>query len=98
MLNWFLQTRTIKTEEGSEDQEMAVRTKVGEALVKITKELGEVTPKYKNLLLNSFFSAANDPDHLVRASSLSNMGKLYLHLNRREIASCHQFQERLLKI
>ena len=57
---------------------MAVRTKVGEALVKITKELGEVTPKYKNLLLNSFFSAANDPDHLVRASSLSNMGKFYL--------------------
>ena len=55
---------------------MAVRTKVGEALVKITKELGEITPKYKNLLLNSFFSAANDPDHLVRASSLSNMGKL----------------------
>ena len=73
----MVQTRTIKTEEGGEDEEMAVRTKVGEALVKITKELGEITPKYKNLLLNSFFSAANDPDHLVRASSLSNIGKFY---------------------
>ena len=71
----MVQTRTIKTEEGGEDEAMAVRTKVGEALVKITKDLGEITPKYKNLLLNSFFSAANDPDHLVRASSLSNMGR-----------------------
>merc|ERR1719471_2437215 len=76
----MVQTRTIKTEEGGEDEEMAVRTKVGEALVKITKELGEVTPKYKNLLLNSFFSAANDPDHLVRASSLSNMGEVVKNL------------------
>ena len=55
---------------------MAVRTKVGEALVKITKDLGEMTPKYTNLLLNAFFSTANDTDPLVRASGLSNMGKL----------------------
>merc|ERR1740116_243405 len=76
----MVQTRTIKTEEGGEDEEMAVRTKVGEALVKITKDLGEITPKYKNLLLNSFFSAANDPDQLVRASGLSNMGEVVKNL------------------
>ena len=73
----MVQSRTVKVEEGAEDDMMAVRTKVGEALVKITRDLGELTPKYKNLLLNSFFSAANDPDHLVRASSLSNMGKIF---------------------
>ena len=61
---------------GSEDEVMAVRTKVGEALVKITRDLGELTPHYKNLLLNAFFSAGmNDPDPLVRASSLSKMGE-----------------------
>ena len=43
---------------------MSARTKVGEALIKITKELWEVTPKHNNLLLNSFFSAVNDPDHV----------------------------------
>ena len=59
---------------------MTVRTKIGEALVKITKDLGEMTPKYKNLLLNSFFSTANDPDPLVRASGLSNLGEVCTNL------------------
>merc|ERR1719270_1496875 len=76
----MVQSRIVKVEEGAEDDMMAVRTKVGEALVKITRDLGELTPKYKNLLLNSFFSAANDPDHLVRASSLSNMGEVCKNL------------------
>ena len=61
--------------EGSEDEVMAVKTKVGEALVKITQDLSELTPHYKNLLLNAFFSAGNDPDPLVRVSSLSNIGE-----------------------
>lgn len=75
----LVQERKIKQEEG-DDKEMAIRTKVGEALVRITKELGEVTPKYKNLLLNALFSAANDQDPLVRASSLSNMGEVCKNL------------------
>jgi len=75
----LVQDRNIKQEEG-EDKVMAIRTKVGEALVRITKELGEVTPKYKNLLLNALFSAANDQDPLVRASSLSNMGEVCKNL------------------
>ena len=70
-----VQDRKLDSEQ-SEDAAMAIRTKVGEALVKITKELGDITPKYKNLLLNSFFAAGNDPDPLVRASSLSNLGKI----------------------
>jgi len=76
----LVQERKIKQEEEGEDQAMAIRTKVGEALVKITRELGEVTPKYKNILLNCFFSAANDADPLVRASSLSNMGEVCKNL------------------
>jgi len=58
------------------DQAVEVRTKIGEALARATKELADVTPKYKNLLLNAFFSAASDPEDLVRASSLSNLGEV----------------------
>jgi len=79
----LVQDRKIKQEveaDENQDQVMAIRTRVGEALVKITRELGEVTPKYKNTLLNCFFSAANDPDPLVRASSLSNMGEVCKNL------------------
>jgi len=65
-----------KSEEDEEEEEVKIRTKVGEALVQITRELGEVAPKYKTLLLNSFFSVANDPDSLVRASGLSLLGEI----------------------
>jgi len=58
------------------DQAVEARTKIGEALARATKELADVTPKYKNLLLNAFFSAASDPEELVRASSLSNLGEV----------------------
>jgi len=58
------------------DQAVEIRTKIGEALARATKELADVTPKYKNLLLNAFFSAASDPEDLVRASSLSNLGEV----------------------
>ena len=63
-------------EDDGEEKEMKIRTKVGEALVQITRELGEVAPKYKTLLLNSFFSVANDSDSLVRASGLSLLGEI----------------------
>merc|ERR1712241_1079708 len=65
-----------KSEEDEEEKEVKIRTKVGEALVQVTRELGEVAPKYKTLLLNSFFSVANDPDSLVRASGLSLLGEI----------------------
>ena len=42
-------------------------------------ELSELTPKYKNILLNTFFSS-NDPSPLVRSSSLSNLGEVCANL------------------
>jgi hypothetical protein len=53
---------------------------LGEALVRATKELGELTPAYKNLLLNAFFASASDPEAFVRASSLSNLGEVCRNL------------------
>lgn len=63
-----------------EDKSVEIRLKIGEALVRVTRELGEITPKYKNLLLNTLCSAANDPEPLVRSSSISNLGEVCKNL------------------
>jgi len=72
----IVQDRKMEETKVGEQEQMQIRTKVGEALVQITRDLGEIAPKYKNLLLNSFFSVANDHDPLVRASGLSNLGEI----------------------
>lgn len=61
-------------EDGTRNPEL--RMKVGEILVKLVRELGDVAPKYKNDLLNAFLVGAKDTDHLMRASSLSNLGEI----------------------
>ncbi|XP_071448061.1 transport and Golgi organization protein 6 homolog [Hetaerina americana] len=53
-----------------------VRLKVGEALLRVTRTLGEMAPKYSCLLLNSFLGGVRDGDGMVRASSLSNLGEV----------------------
>ncbi|XP_066246198.1 transport and Golgi organization protein 6 homolog [Euwallacea similis] len=53
-----------------------VRMKLGEVLVKVSRNLGEIAPKYKALLLNTIFLGTKDDDYLVRASSLSNLGEI----------------------
>ncbi|XP_044267137.1 transport and Golgi organization protein 6 homolog [Tribolium madens] len=70
-------------EEYSDFREKAqeTRMKLGEVLVRVTKILGEMAPKYKALLLNTFLSGTKDDDHLIRASSLSNLGEVCRVLN-----------------
>merc|ERR1711874_178986 len=62
------------------EKSVEIRTKIGEALVRVTRELSDMTPKYKNILLNTFFSSSNDPDPLVRSSTLSNLGEVCKNL------------------
>ena len=70
------------TEEYSKNTKVAdgriseVRMKLGEILVKISTGLGEILPHYKDLLLASVLNAAKDPDCLVRASAVSNLGQI----------------------
>ncbi|KAK9304573.1 hypothetical protein QLX08_004017 [Tetragonisca angustula] len=52
------------------------RVKLGEVLVKMTRNLAEMAPAYKNILINGFLCVARDTDSLVRASSLSCLGEL----------------------
>ena len=57
-----------------------LRTKIGEALVNVTRILGDMTPAHKNKLLNPFLAQINHPDPLIRASSLSNLGEVCKNL------------------
>lgn len=52
------------------------RVKLGEILMKTTRQLGEMAPVYKNILINGFLCGTRDPDSMVRASSLSCLGEL----------------------
>ncbi|KAJ8042495.1 Transport and Golgi organization protein 6-like [Holothuria leucospilota] len=52
------------------------RLKLGEALVKATRSLGEMAPHYSKPLLNAFLSRTHDEDGDIRASSLSNLGEI----------------------
>ncbi|KAL3280577.1 hypothetical protein HHI36_003810 [Cryptolaemus montrouzieri] len=58
------------------DDTNEMRLKVGEVLVQISKNLDEMAPTYKALLLNTFLNGTKDEDHLIRASSLSNLGEI----------------------
>ena len=47
--------------------------KVGEALVRVTRESNELLPHYMEQVMASILTNARDRDPLIRASSLSNL-------------------------
>ena len=61
------------------------RTKLGEALVEVTKTTGELTVVHMNALLNPFLHLLRNnptphPDHTIRASCLYNIGDICKNL------------------
>ncbi|XP_040280292.1 transport and Golgi organization protein 6 homolog [Bufo bufo] len=52
------------------------RMKVGEALMRCTRTLGDMVLRHKDTLIHAFLRGCRDPDSSVRASSLSNLGEL----------------------
>lgn len=52
---------------------VAIRLKLGEAIVKLSEALGDMIPHYRGPLLSALLSSVKDSDELVRASSLSNL-------------------------
>ncbi|KAL8195130.1 UNVERIFIED_CONTAM: hypothetical protein K2H54_046940, partial [Gekko kuhli] len=52
------------------------RMKVGEALMRSTRALGDLVFSYRDRLIHAFLRGARDPDAALRASSLSNLGEL----------------------
>merc|ERR1712013_577496 len=76
-------------EEDAEEAGTQIRTKVGEALVQITRELGEVAPKYKTPLVRaSGLSLLGEICKLLRFS-LGNMAAELLN----HLAACARAQE-----
>ncbi|KAG5885167.1 hypothetical protein JTB14_037476 [Gonioctena quinquepunctata] len=75
ILNILCEEYSDSSKNNSEDGH-EVRMKLGECLVRVTKTLGDMAPKYKPLLLNTFLVGAKEDDDLIRASSLSNLGEI----------------------
>ncbi|XP_075751696.1 transport and Golgi organization protein 6 homolog isoform X1 [Rhipicephalus microplus] len=59
-----------------EQLSVEARLNLGEVLLRVTKNIGDIAPKYRNLLLNSFLSAAKHSDQVIRCSAVSNLGEL----------------------
>ncbi|KAL1124262.1 hypothetical protein AAG570_002032 [Ranatra chinensis] len=57
-------------------KETELRLKVGEVLIRVTRNMGELVYNYKAELLNAMLHGCRDPEPLVRSSSLSNLGEL----------------------
>ncbi|XP_022106681.1 transport and Golgi organization protein 6 homolog isoform X2 [Acanthaster planci] len=70
------------------------RVKLGETLVRATRRLGELVPRYGKVLLGAFLHGAQDTDAVMRASSLSNLAdvcrllKFALGPNLHEVLNC----------
>ncbi|KAK7483036.1 hypothetical protein BaRGS_00025699 [Batillaria attramentaria] len=52
------------------------RLKLGEVLMKAIRNLGEMVPQYRDVLLAAVLAGARDRDPAVRASSVSNLAEL----------------------
>ncbi|XP_063951543.1 transport and Golgi organization protein 6 homolog [Lytechinus pictus] len=64
---WSATSRTVSLEK---------TLKMGEALVRATRELGELVPHYRGLLLNTIMAATRHSDAHIRASSLAHLGEV----------------------
>ncbi|XP_033626737.1 transport and Golgi organization protein 6 homolog [Asterias rubens] len=75
-------------------REVETRVKLGEALVRAIRSLGELVPRYANTLLGTLLQGAQDTDAVIRASSLSNMAdvckllRFSLGPNLHEVLNC----------
>ncbi|XP_053740804.1 transport and Golgi organization protein 6 homolog isoform X2 [Synchiropus splendidus] len=70
------------------------RLKMGEVLMRASRAMGDLAPHLGRPLIAVFLRGARDPDHGVRASSLSNLGELCQRLDYallplvQELSSC----------
>ena len=77
---YFHQTLTRSTSSSSSaidcDNNLEWRVKVGEALVQIVRELGELLPSYHEPILAAVLCNVRHSDPLIRASALSNLASI----------------------
>lgn len=79
LLQDFQNGPTLTT--SNKERSLETRLKVGEVLMRATRAMGELAPHLGRPLLGIFLQCTKDPDHSVRASSLSNLGELCQRLD-----------------
>ncbi|VDO03587.1 unnamed protein product [Rodentolepis nana] len=52
------------------------RLKIGEAIVRVLRELGEIAPKYRDSIVGGLITASKDDSEFIRAASLSNLAEI----------------------
>ncbi|XP_073522171.1 transport and Golgi organization protein 6 homolog isoform X2 [Phyllobates terribilis] len=72
LLSQYERTASLKGKTPSPE----TRMKVGEALMRCTRTLGDMVLQHKDVLIHVFLRGCRDPDNSIRASSLSNLGEL----------------------
>ena len=70
-----------------------VRLKLGEALVRVCRECGDLLPHYSDQLLAAILSNARDPHPLVRASALSSLAQVCQLLGHSFTKHHHEVRE-----
>ncbi|RVE72154.1 hypothetical protein OJAV_G00059170 [Oryzias javanicus] len=78
----------------NKDRTLETRLKVGEVLMRASRAMGELAPHLGQPLVGVFLRGTRDPDAVVRASCLSNLGELCQKLDyalgplTQELSSC----------
>ncbi|XP_030646523.1 transport and Golgi organization protein 6 homolog [Chanos chanos] len=79
---------------GGREHSVETRLKVGEALMRASRAMGDLAPHYGRPLIGAFLRGTRDEDGSVRASCLSNLGEVcqQLHFSlgplAQELSSC----------
>ncbi|XP_055370867.1 transport and Golgi organization protein 6 [Condylostylus longicornis] len=78
----------------SDNNENDYRLKIGEAILKVTEDLGPLSYKYKNVLINCFLDGSRHPVDEFRMSSVSNLATICKLLTYQ----VHNFFQELLQL
>ncbi|CAL8073103.1 unnamed protein product [Calicophoron daubneyi] len=66
-----------RTESGQvADERIEYRLKLCEAIARILRDLGEMAPKYRTVVMNGLMAGTRDPEPLIRAASLSTLSDI----------------------
>ncbi|KAL7041054.1 hypothetical protein ACKWTF_000602 [Chironomus riparius] len=78
-LSYVLDTEVVDaliTEYQNKELEVDERLKYGEVVLKVTEDLGEMSVKFKQQLINCFLIGSRDSNNEFRTSSLANLGTI----------------------
>ncbi|XP_070500396.1 transport and Golgi organization protein 6 [Chironomus tepperi] len=78
-LSYVLDTEVVDAliaEYQNKELEIDERLKFGEVVLKVTEDLGEMSMKFKQQLINCFLNGSRDSNNEFRTSSLANLGTI----------------------